>query len=108
MYVDLFGGKIDWNYTITDMPSGDAGLIQFQLGDMTLAAISAGPYFKLNESMSLMVNVASKDDVSHLYEALSDGGRVLMPLAEYPFSPYYVWLEDHFGLSWSLVLLWRR
>ncbi len=55
-----------------------------------------------------MVNVASKDDVSHLYEALSDGGRVLMPLAEYPISPYYVWLEDRFGLSWSLVLLWRR
>ncbi|WJQ86650.1 VOC family protein [Streptococcus parasuis] len=55
-----------------------------------------------------MVNVASKDDVSRLYEALSDGGRVLMPLAEYPFSPYYVWLEDRFGLSWSLVLLWRR
>lgn len=100
--MDLFGGKIDWNYTITDMPSGDAGLIQFQLGDMTLAAISAGPYFKLNESMSLMVNVASKDDVSRLYETLSDGGRVLMPLGEYPFSPYYVWLEDRFGLSWQL------
>ena len=102
LYVDLFGGKIDWNYTITDTPSGHAGLIQFQLGDMTLAAISAGPYFKLNESMSLMVNVASRDDVRRLYEALSDGGRVLMPLAEYPFSPYYVWLEDRFGLSWQL------
>ena len=100
--MDLFGGKIDWNYTITDTPSGDAGLIQFQLGDMTLAAISAGPYFKLNESMSLMVNVARKDDVRRLYEALSDGGRILMPLAEYPFSPYYVWLEDRFGLSWQL------
>lgn len=102
LYVDLFGGKIDWNYTITDTPSGDSDLIQFQLGDMTLAAISAGPYFKLNESMSLMVNVASKDDVSRLYETLSDGGRVLMPLGEYPFSPYYVWLEDRFGLSWQL------
>ena len=100
--MDLFGGKIDWTYTITDTPSGDAGLVQFQLGDMTLAAISAGSYFKLNESMSLMVNVASKDDVSRLYETLSDGGRVLMPLAEYPFSPYYVWLEDRFGLSWQL------
>ena len=106
--MDLCGGKIDWTYTITDTPSGDAGLIQFQLGDMTLAAISAGPYFKLNESMSLMVNVARKDDVRRLYEALSDGGRILMPLAEYPFSPYYVWLEYRFGLSWSLVLLWRR
>ncbi|NQJ68887.1 VOC family protein [Streptococcus suis] len=101
-YVDLFGGKIDWTYTITDTPSGDSDLIQFQLGDMTLAAISAGPYFKLNESMSLMVNVASKDEVTRLYQALSEGGRILMPLGEYPFSPYYVWLEDRFGLSWQL------
>ncbi len=101
-YVDLFGGKIDWTYTITDTPSGDSDLIQFQLGDMTLAAISAGPYFKLNESMSLMVNVASKYEVTRLYQALSEGGRILMPLGEYPFSPYYVWLEDRFGLSWQL------
>ncbi|HEL1761665.1 TPA: VOC family protein [Streptococcus suis] len=101
-YVELFGGKIDWTYTITDTPSGDSDLIQFQLGDMTLAAISAGPYFKLNESMSLMVNVASKDEVTRLNQALSEGGRILMPLAEYPFSPYYVWLEDRFGLSWQL------
>ncbi|HEP1818500.1 TPA: VOC family protein [Streptococcus suis] len=101
-YVDLFGGKIDWTYTITDTPSGDSDLIQFQLGDMTLAAISAGPYFKLNESMSLMVNVVSKDEVTRLYQALSEGGRILMPLGEYPFSPYYVWLEDRFGLSWQL------
>lgn len=101
-YVDLFGGKLDWTYTITDTPSGDSDLIQFQLGDMTLAAISAGPYFKLNESMSLMVNVASKDEVTRLNQALSEGGRILMPLAEYPFSPYYVWLEDRFGLSWQL------
>lgn len=101
-YVELFGGKIDWTYTITDTPSGDSDLIQFQLGDMTLAAISAGPYFKLNESMSLMVNVANKDEVTRLYQALSEGGRVLMPLGEYPFSPYYVWLEDRFGLSWQL------
>lgn len=101
-YVELFSGKIDWTYTITDTPSGDSDLIQFQLGDMTLAAISAGPYFKLNESMSLMVNVASKDEVTRLYQALSEGGRILMPLGEYPFSPYYVWLEDRFGLSWQL------
>ncbi|WP_105114626.1 VOC family protein [Streptococcus suis] len=101
-YVDLFGGKIDWTYTITDTPSGDADLVQFQLGDMTLSAISAGPYFKLNESMSLMVSVGDKAELTRLYEALSDGGHVLMPLAEYPFSPYYVWLEDRFGLSWQL------
>ncbi|HFR3590898.1 VOC family protein [Streptococcus suis] len=101
-YVELFGGKIDWTYTITDTPSGDSDLIQFQLGDMTLAAISAGPYFKLNESISLMVNVANKDEVTRLYQALSEGGRILMPLGEYPFSPYYVWLEDRFGLSWQL------
>lgn len=36
---------IDWIHTVTDTPSGDAELIQFHLGDTTLAAISAGPYY---------------------------------------------------------------
>lgn len=27
-----------------------------------------------------------------------------MPLEEYPFSEYYGWIQDRFGLSWQLIL----
>lgn len=93
---------IDWIHTVTDTPSGDAELIQFHLGDTTLAAISAGPYVKLNESASLMLDLSSKEEVDRLYQALIVDGRELMPLQAYDFSPYYAWIEDRFGLSWQL------
>src|SRR5690606_18969399 len=35
---------------------------------------------------------------------LSEGGKVMMPLQEYPFSKYYGWVEDRFGVSWQLIL----
>ncbi|MEX0680304.1 MAG: VOC family protein [Balneolales bacterium] len=34
---------------------------------------------------------------------LSEGGRVLMELGEYPFSRRYGWTEDRYGLSWQIV-----
>ncbi|CQR25250.1 glyoxalase/bleomycin resistance protein/dioxygenase superfamily protein [Streptococcus varani] len=92
---------MDWTHDLTDTPSGDAVLVQFQLANLTLAAISAGPYFKLNESTSLMVHFQNKDELDRIFETLSEAGRVLMPLGEYPFNSYYVWLEDQFGLSWQ-------
>ena len=37
-----------------------------------------------------------------MWKALSEGGQALMPLQEYPFSPYYGWVQDRYGLSWQL------
>ncbi|MFU2181304.1 VOC family protein [Streptococcus hyovaginalis] len=102
-YTSLFPDSgLDWSYTITDTPSGDAEMIHFHLGDTTMAAISAGPYFQLNESISLMIDLSSKEELNRIYKGLMDGGRELMPLDEYDFSPYYAWVEDKYGLSWQL------
>lgn len=35
---------------------------------------------------------------------MSEGGTVLMPLDEYPFSKRYGWIQDKYGLSWQLML----
>ncbi|MFN8648391.1 MAG: VOC family protein [Streptococcus sp.] len=70
-----------------------------------MAAISAGPYFKLNESASLMVHFRDKAELDRVFQLLSEGGRILMPLGEYLFNPYYVWFEDRFGLSWQFLLV---
>lgn len=87
-YTSLFPDSgLDWSYTITDTPSGDAEMIHFHLGDTTMAAISAGPYFQLNESISLMIDLSSKEELNRIYKGLMDGGRELMPLDEYDFSP---------------------
>ncbi|WP_159883704.1 VOC family protein [Paenibacillus puerhi] len=58
--------------------------------------------FTFTPSMSLYVTCDSDEEITRIYEQLSQGGTVLMPLGSYPFSPKYVWLADKFGVSWQL------
>lgn len=105
-YMSLFEHSSLVNSTVLkDTPSGDADLITFTLGDQTFQAISAGPYFQFNPSMSLMVSCQSEEEVQRLWQALIEGGQALMPLMEYPFSKLYGWVADRFGLSWQLMLV---
>lgn len=64
-----------------------------------------GPYFKFNPAISLMVTCESADEVDAKWEALSEGGRELLPLGEYPFNKRYGWVQDRYGLSWQLMLI---
>lgn len=96
-------GKINWTYTIKDTPSKDAELVEFNLANLTIAAISAGDYFKLNESISFMLKCSTKEEVTRLYTILIDGGYELMPLGEYDFCRQYVWLSDKYGLNWQIM-----
>ena len=95
---------------LRDTPSGDCDVVSFDLGGQPFMAISAGPLFKFNPSVSFMVNFdpgrdpQAREHLDALWAALGDGGKALMPLDAYPFSPRYGWVEDRFGLSWQLIL----
>ncbi len=105
-YISLFENSDLINTTtIHDTPSGDTELVDFKLAGLRFAAISAGPYFKFNPSVSLMVACSSKEEVDRLYNNLSKEGADLMPLDEYPFSKWYAWVQDKYGLSWQLMLV---
>ena len=60
--------------------------------------------FTFTPAMSLFVTCESEEEIARLFSSLSQGGQVLMPLAAYPFSPKYCWLNDRFGVSWQLSL----
>lgn len=106
LYVSLFeDSKIINIVTIENTPSGDSELIDFQLANLRFSAISAGPYFKLNPSISLMVACSTSEEVDKLHTALSSDGTELMPLGEYPFSKRYAWVQDRFGVNWQLMLV---
>jgi len=105
-YISLFEGSKFLNATVIEnTPSVDAELISFELSGLEFQAISAGPYFKLNSSISLMVACESVEEVNTKWKALLEGGTELMPLGEYPFSKWYGWVQDRFGLSWQLMLM---
>nr|WP_300094814.1 VOC family protein [Sedimentibacter sp.] len=103
-YISLFeNSKLQNVTTLENTPSGDAEIVNFQLAGQQFQAISAGPYFKLNPSISLTVNCSSKEEVETKWKKLSEGGMELMPLGEYPFSKSYSWVQDRYGLSWQLM-----
>jgi len=93
-----------------DTPSGDCDLVTFTISGHDLMAISAGPYFKINPSVSFLLNFDPSQDeqaeehLRALWDKLFDGGKALMPLQQYPFSKLYGWVEDKYGVSWQVML----
>lgn len=76
----------------------------FSLLGQSFMAISAGPIFDLNPSISLFVTFDSEEEIQKVWDALIDGGKALMPFDTYPWAQKYGWLQDKYGLSWQLSL----
>lgn len=104
-YTSLFDqSRITSVDVLEGTPSGDATSVNFELAGQSFMAISAGPFFKVNPSCSLMIHCSSEEEVDKFWESLISGGKELMPLKEYPFSKRYGWLEDRYGFSWQILL----
>ena len=110
-YCSIFANsKITNITTFHNTPSGDCDVVSFVLAGQPFMAISAGPLFKFNPSVSFILNfdpVRDKDARKNLDEAwakLSERGTVRIPLDKYPFSERYGWIQDKYGLSWQLIL----
>lgn len=111
-YVATFGGDsaVTSATIIRDTPSGDAEVVVFRLLGHEFMSISAGPLFRINPSISFMVNfdpsqrADAKPALDALWGKLADGGTALMPLDKYPFSERYGWIQDKYGVSWQLIL----
>jgi len=104
LYVSLFPGSKISNVTrLSGTPSGDCDLVTFELAGQPFMAISAGPLFKFNPSVSFHIKCSTKEEVDAVWNQLSPGGKVLMPLNTYPFSERYGWLEDKYGVSWQVI-----
>lgn len=99
-YVGMFKNSVIINVSeIQNTPSGNVDLVDFQLANLKLSAISAGPYYSINQSVSFLVACDTIEEVDRLYACLSPGGTELMPLGEYLFSKRYVWTQDKYGLG---------
>ena len=104
LYTSLIpGSRITRATTLHNTPSGDCDLVWFELAGQPFAAISAGPLFKFNPSVSFQMKCGAKEEVDALWAKLSEGGKVLMPLDAYPFSERFGWAQDRFGLSWQVL-----
>lgn len=90
--------------------AGKVVTANFELDGYQFRALDGGPMFTLNPSISFMLNFDPRSDenaqenLTARWAKLSVGGQILMELGEYPFSPFYGWVQDRFGVSWQLML----
>ncbi len=89
--------------------AGDEGSVMhatFTLNGQAFMCIDSNVHhaFTFTPSLSLYVRCDSEDEIDRLFTGLSEGGQVLMPLAEYPFSRKFGWVADRLGVSWQLTL----
>ena len=93
-YTSIFPNSRIINITaIHDTPSGDCDVVSFDLSGQPFMAISAGPLFKFNESISFMIYCDTQEEIDHYWAKLS-----ALPEAE-----QCGWLKDKYGLSWQVV-----
>jgi len=94
-YTSIFAdSRITSVTTISDTPSGTVDIVSFELLGQEFMAISAGPVFTFNESISFMVNCDTQEEIDYYWEKLTaDGGE----------EGQCGWLKDKYGLSWQVV-----
>jgi PhnB protein len=77
--------------------------VTFRIGDTTIMASDGrchgAPSF---QGFSLSLNVRTEAEAERYFAALSDGGKVEMPLAKTFFSPRFGVVNDRFGISWMV------
>lgn len=55
-------------------------------------------------AISVFVQFGTAEELDAAFNALSEGGRVYMPLDNYGFSQRFGWVGDRFGITWQLNL----
>lgn len=92
-----------------DEPGGEEGLVKqasFVLaGQEYMASENRMDHkFSFTPAISIYVNCDGEEELSQLFEKLSEDGQVMMPLDNYGFSKKFGWTADKYGVSWQLNL----
>jgi predicted 3-demethylubiquinone-9 3-methyltransferase (glyoxalase superfamily) len=87
-------------------PAGSVMQAKFSLNGREFMCIDSPVKhnFTFTPAISLFVDCESEGELDRLYGTLSEGGQVLMPLDQYPFSKKFGWIADKYGVSWQLNL----
>ena len=72
---------------------GSVLVVAFELDGQQMIALNAGPKFKFDEAVSLMVQCETQDEIDYYWSKLSAD----------PKSEICGWCKDRFGLSWQIV-----
>jgi PhnB protein len=118
LYKSVFGGQFGMVSKFKDMPpmEGQPPLMQHDADkimhislqisrETTLMGsdvIEGGPTIVFGTNFSISVNAISKAEADHIYNGLSAGGHVTMPMSHTFWGSYFGMCTDRFGISWMV------
>jgi predicted 3-demethylubiquinone-9 3-methyltransferase (glyoxalase superfamily) len=79
-------------------------VVILKLSGQKFMLINGGPIFSVNPTVSFYTVCETEEEINSVWEKLLDGGKALMPINSYGWSPRYGWVEDRYGVNWQLSL----
>jgi PhnB protein len=116
-YKSVFGGEYQGNGLIRfkDMPSdqpvsGPAAdmvmHVSLAIGDTYLMGSDApegfGPPNIAGNNFSVSINTESEAEATKIFNGLSAGGKITMPLDKSPWGSFFGMFTDKFGINWMV------
>jgi PhnB protein len=117
-YQSVFGGEFAYLGRFKDMPQDDKNKVDPAMSEKimhvslqisketSLMGSDTGgewaSHFKAGNNFSISINADSKEEANRLFNGLSAGGKVTMPLADTFWGDYFGMWEDQFGVNWML------
>jgi PhnB protein len=118
-YKSVFGGEFPFMGRFKDMPpsgdcpppSGEAGErimhVSLRVGDTWLMGSDCMPdmpnfNFTPGNNFSVSINAGSKEEADRLFNGLSAGGQVTMPMEMSFWGAYFGMFVDKFGVAWMV------
>jgi len=117
-YKSVFGGEFPYVGYYKDMPTDGGKPVATEDADkimhislpisqetMLMGSDTGGEWassFAQGNNFSLSINTDSKESADHLFNGLSAGGRVTMPMASTFWGDYFGMFTDQFGINWMI------
>jgi len=111
-YEKTFGGKIEFKVTWGESPMAaqtDPELrnkimhMSMRIGDRILMGSDAPPQYQgTQQGFDICAGVKDAAEAEKVFNALAEGGKVTMPLAETFWSARFGMLTDRFGIPWMV------
>jgi PhnB protein len=111
-YHKCLGGKIDTMMRHEGSPAAGQVSAEWQkkilhaqltVGDAILMGSDAPPeHYSKPQGFSVSIQVEDIDESKRIYEALSAGGKIIMPLGKTFWSVQFGMFHDRFGIPWMV------
>ncbi|MFC4740926.1 VOC family protein [Flavobacterium ponti] len=108
-YIGRFGEMPESeDYKVPESDKGKIMHVSLPIGTSILMGSDVGgdwaPTYVQGNNFSVSITPESKEEADKLFEGLSAGGQVTMPMADTFWGAYFGMFTDKFGINWMINL----